>query len=161
MMTFSYRFASLLLLLVLIPTYAYASDRSSSTCERVKIRAAGRYAACLARADIAPERQVAQCEEEITRRFAKAERRGECTSDLGAADLSSFLTDVQTLVSDSIRHGDPLPQIIEPTCEPSEVNLLDFEAWQREEGYWIGEYTFLGADGAPFVSGSWPYRYDD
>ena len=85
MMTFSYRFASLLLLLVLIPTYAYASDRSSSTCERVKIRAAGRYAACLARADIAPERQVAQCEEEITRRFAKAERprgmyerRGSC-----------------------------------------------------------------------------------
>jgi hypothetical protein len=161
MMTFASRLACLLLLFVLIPTYAYASDRPSPTCEKVKIRAAGRYAACLARADIAPGRQVAQCEEEITRRFAKAERRGECTSDVGAADVSSFLIDVQALVLDSIRYGDPLPQIIEPTCEPSEVNLLDFEAWQREEGYWIGEYTFLGADGAPFVSGGWPYRYDD
>ena len=83
MMTFASRLACLLLLFVLIPTYAYASDRPSPTCEKVKIRAAGRYAACLARADIAPGRQVAQCEEEITRRFAKAERRGECTSDVG------------------------------------------------------------------------------
>lgn len=41
------------------------------------------------------------------------------------------------------------------------MNLKDFEAWRREEGYWVGEYTFLGADGNPNVSAGWPYRYDN
>lgn len=48
----------------------------------------------------------------------------------------------------------------EPVCDLSTFELLDFEAWRREEGYWIGEYTFLGADGNPFQSSSWPYPYD-
>jgi len=44
-------------------------------------------------------------------------------------------------------------------CDPSKINLLDFEAWRREAGYWVGEYSFYGADGNPFISGSWPYPY--
>ena len=48
----------------------------------------------------------------------------------------------------------------EPVCDLDSFELLDFEAWRREEGYWIGEYTFLGADGNPFESTSWPYLYD-
>ncbi|KJF94079.1 hypothetical protein [Photobacterium angustum] len=48
----------------------------------------------------------------------------------------------------------------EPECDLESVNLLDFVPWQREEGWWVGEYTFLGADGDPNVSASWPYRYD-
>ncbi|WP_434145482.1 hypothetical protein [Photobacterium leiognathi] len=48
----------------------------------------------------------------------------------------------------------------EPECDVETVNLLDFVPWQREEGWWVGEYTFLGADGNPNVSASWPYRYD-
>ena len=38
-------------------------------------------------------------------------------------------------------------------CKPKhirKIDLMDFEAWKREEGYWIGEYTFLGADGDPY-----------
>ena len=31
--------------------------------------------------------------------------------------------------------------------EPVEVDLLDFEVWQRERGYWFGEYTFLNSSG--------------
>jgi len=40
------------------------------------------------------------------------------------------------------------------------VNLSDFEAWKREEGFWVGEYTLLGGDGDPSESDKWPYRYD-
>ena len=48
-------------------------------------------------------------------------------------------------------------------CKPKhirKIDLMDFEAWKREEGYWIGEYTFLGADGDPYESSTWPYPYD-
>lgn len=42
----------------------------------------------------------------------------------------------------------------------SELQLSDFEVWRREEGYWYGEYTLLGAEGAPFTSEAWKYPYD-
>ena len=29
----------------------------------------------------------------------------------------------------------------------TEIELLDFEVWRRERGYWFGEYTFLNASG--------------
>lgn len=44
-------------------------------------------------------------------------------------------------------------------CDASTTNLRDFEVWRREEGFWFGEYTFLGADGDPFKSPSWNYPY--
>ena len=31
--------------------------------------------------------------------------------------------------------------------EEVDVDLLDFEVWQRERGYWFGEYTFLNGSG--------------
>ena len=46
-----------------------------------------------------------------------------------------------------------------PSCDVSEVNLSALEVWKREEGYWYGEYTFLGADGNPYVSKNWNYHY--
>ena len=45
-------------------------------------------------------------------------------------------------------------------CDPANVNLQDYAQWQNEMGYWVGEYSFYGADGAPFVSASWNYPYD-
>ena len=47
-----------------------------------------------------------------------------------------------------------------PVCHPEDVDLKDFESWRRQEGYWIGEYTLLGADGNPNVDENWPYSYD-
>jgi hypothetical protein len=44
-------------------------------------------------------------------------------------------------------------------CDPSKVNLLDYEVWRREQGYWVGKYSFYGSDGYPFSSQSWPYPY--
>ena len=46
------------------------------------------------------------------------------------------------------------------SCALEDLNLLDFEPWRREEGWWVGEYTLLGADGNPFTSSGWPYLYD-
>ena len=48
----------------------------------------------------------------------------------------------------------------EIVCDVESINLLDYEPWVREEGWWVGEYTLLGADGNPSTSNSWPYRYD-
>jgi len=45
-------------------------------------------------------------------------------------------------------------------CDPEKVDLADYPQWNAEVGYWIGEYTFLGADGNPYVSSLWNYRYD-
>ena len=45
------------------------------------------------------------------------------------------------------------------TCTES-VDLDQFPQWQEEVGYWLGEYTFLGADGQPNVSAGWNYPYD-
>jgi len=43
-------------------------------------------------------------------------------------------------------------------CTP----LLSFPEWRHENGYWYGEYTFLGADGGYYNSSSAPDRlYDD
>ncbi|OEU23034.1 hypothetical protein FRACYDRAFT_259284 [Fragilariopsis cylindrus CCMP1102] len=44
-------------------------------------------------------------------------------------------------------------------CNPAKIELSDYEQWRAEEGYWIGEYTFLQGDGTPYVSGKWPYPY--
>ncbi len=46
------------------------------------------------------------------------------------------------------------------SCDPVDVRLLDYPQWEAEKGYWIGEYTFLGGDGDPYVSSSWNYPYD-
>jgi hypothetical protein len=45
-------------------------------------------------------------------------------------------------------------------CDPSTINLADYDQWVDETGYWIGDYTFLKEDGTPYRSSSWPYRYD-
>lgn len=48
---------------------------------------------------------------------------------------------------------------ITPVCQPSDVDLTEFPQWQQERGYWIGEYTFLNADGQPYASPTWNYPY--
>ena len=41
----------------------------------------------------------------------------------------------------------------------SSVDLKSYPQWKAEVGYWIGEYSFYGADGNPNVSPSWNYPY--
>lgn len=47
-----------------------------------------------------------------------------------------------------------------PSCDPENVDLASYSQWKAETGYWIGEYTFMGADGNAYQSANWPYRYD-
>ena len=37
-------------------------------------------------------------------------------------------------------------------CDVSKIELSAYEQWKAEQGYWIGEYTFLQKDGTPNVS---------
>lgn len=61
-----------------------------------------------------------------------------------ARPLSSFVHAFLLLGSITL-----LPEGIaaEPQADPSDIELLDFEVWQRERGYWFGEYTLLNATG--------------
>jgi len=47
-----------------------------------------------------------------------------------------------------------------PSCIPAQVQLANYSQWQQEEGFWIGDYTLLGADGEPSTSTSWNYPYN-
>ena len=40
-----------------------------------------------------------------------------------------------------------IPLLAQEKEEPVDVDLLEFEVWQRESGYWFGEYTFLNGSG--------------
>ena len=44
-------------------------------------------------------------------------------------------------------------------CDVSKIDLSDYEQWKAEQGYWIGEYTFLQKDGTPNESATWHYPY--
>jgi len=48
----------------------------------------------------------------------------------------------------------------ENSCDPEDVVLSEYPQWKAEVGYWIGEYSFFGADGNPNISPSWNYPYD-
>jgi hypothetical protein len=159
---------SILVMSLLILGWPFAASAveadSGQTCADFKIRAAGNYSACLARAEIQgpgdEEGRAASCEAQLIRRFTRAERLDACPIEGNANEISGFLADVQTLVSEAVYDGTALPEVIEPACDPASENLADYEVWRREEGYWIGEYTFLGADGAPYESSGWNYPYD-
>mmetsp|Transcript_6719 Transcript_6719/g.9067 ORF Transcript_6719/g.9067 Transcript_6719/m.9067 type:complete len:423 (-) Transcript_6719:111-1379(-) len=45
-------------------------------------------------------------------------------------------------------------------CDPEDVVLADSVQWEKEEGYWIGDLTFLMWNGDPNISDDWPYMYD-
>ena len=45
------------------------------------------------------------------------------------------------------------------SCEES-CNLEKFPQWREERGYWIGDLTFYGSNGAPDENPRWNYRHD-
>ncbi|MCP4955112.1 MAG: hypothetical protein GY919_05750 [Photobacterium aquimaris] len=69
---------------------------------------------------------------------------------------------VDTPTADTDTEQDPpVLAVADDECDLDNVQLLDFTPWQRENGYWVGDYTLLGADGTPQVSSRWPYQYDN
>lgn len=62
-----------------------------------------------------------------------------------------------TIIKNTKKH---LQGELDSGCNPEDEHLSDHVAWQREEGYWIGEYSFYQSDGNAFESSSWNYPYD-
>ena len=140
-----------------------AADGDDETCASKKIDAAGGYYRCLSQnaADAlnGDTEDGARCEKRLNRKFRKAERRDACAVTGDSSTIGDFLADVQWVVDDAIVTGAELPQVIEPVCDPSAVNLLDFEFFRNDEGYWCGDATLLGPDGTPLQSEIFPYPY--
>ena len=54
----------------------------------------------------------------------------------------------------------PLPNFLDLTCI-GQVNLADYPQWADEDGYWLGEYTFMDGNGDPLYDPNyWNYPYD-
>ena len=51
-------------------------------------------------------------------------------------------------------------QFLDLTCI-GQVNLTDYPQWADEDGYWLGEYTFMDGNGDPLYDPDyWNYPYD-
>lgn len=153
----------LLMLFFGLPTVASAAEESDA-CAVKKDQAAARYYNCITRHPSGTPQSSAWaglCERRLERQFRRADRLDGCGLSGGAAEFSEAFSELSNSVQELVSTDQSLDAIVlEKVCNPEDVNLLDFEVWRRENGYWVGEYTFLGADGNPNQSASWPYRYD-
>ena len=135
----------------------------AAECGASKIEAAGGYFRCLSRevADVVEDGSFEDrgCTRKLARKFHRAERGGECAVEGDAGTIGDFLAEVQLVVDDAILIGADLPDVIEPVCEPETVDLLDFEYYQNDAGYWCGDATLLNRDGTPVQSDIFPYPY--
>ena len=53
-----------------------------------------------------------------------------------------------------------LTNFLDLTCI-GQVNLADYPQWADEDGYWLGEYTFMDGNGDPLYDPNyWNYPYD-
>ena len=137
-------------------------DGGERKCVAKKIRAAGDFSECLARESASAVRgdfESRSCARKLTKKFRKAERKNECPVEGDAETVEVFLGEVQVVLDDAIATGAELPDVIEPECNPDEVNLLDFEFFQNDAGYWCGDATLLNANGTPLESEIFPYPY--
>jgi len=138
-------------------------QEGAAECGATKIEAAGGYFRCLSRevADFVEDGSFKDrgCARKLARKFRRAERDGECAVEGDAETIGEFLAEVQFVVDDAILDGADLPDVIEPLCEPEAVNLLDFEYFQNDAGYWCGDATLLNRDGRPVQSEVFPYPY--
>ena len=156
------------LLLFILPASSYAE---TNYCVAKELAKAGSYFECLAHraafslvAGINPDMYECESISNFISGTVISRNLYDDGSDCGnqpTTILTNYLDNAYLESGNFILGSTSLPrEIPSPGCIPSETNLLDFEAWQREAGYWVGEYTFLGADGNPYKSSSWPYRYD-
>ena len=147
------------LMLVMLPFFGGAA-LADDDCPDAKNEATSRYYRCLARAGAdASSRDVAACLTRFEKRLRRADREAGCGFSGGAYEIAPAVEAFSDAILDVASGKAGPPEIVVNECDLEQVELLDFEAWQREDGYWVGEYTFLGADGDPNVSTRWPYDY--
>ncbi|MCH2170457.1 TetR/AcrR family transcriptional regulator C-terminal ligand-binding domain-containing protein [Myxococcota bacterium] len=151
-------FGSVLLLL------PFSVEAGRLECPDLKNRASSAYYKCTTLANQGRasrvEERLERCETRLERAMDRADLRPGCDQSGDAEDFSDVVEEFSESIVDAASGRTGIPEIVTTECDLSRVRLLDFEAWRREEGYWVGEYSFYGADGDPNQNDSWPYRYD-
>ncbi|MCH2374860.1 MAG: hypothetical protein MK538_11775 [Planctomycetes bacterium] len=149
-----------MLTLMLLPFLAGVS-LAGEDCDKAKNRATARYYRCLAKALAkGGADDVAKCRARFEKRLQRADRKDDCGFYGGADEIAQAVEAFSEAILDAVSGKAGVPEVVVVNeCDLEQVELLDFEAWRRENGYWVGEYTFLGPDGDPNVSSSWPYEY--
>ena len=149
----------LLLMLMLLPLFAGVS-LADEDCPDEKNEAAARYYRCLAKALAkADADDVAKCQARFKKRLRRADREDGCGFSGGAYEIARAVEAFSEAILDAASGKAGVPEVVVNECDLEQVELLDFETWKRENGYWVGEYTFLGPNGDPNVSSRWPYEY--
>lgn len=148
---------------VLLPGLAWATPTDQCAASENKVSAS--HYRCMAKASQLEgahrDRRESRCTNHLERNARRADRRGDCEISSDTSQIATAVDGFSQAIINAANGTADFPEItVTPECDLETVNLLDYDAWDRENGYWIGEYTFLGADGDPNQSSSWPYRYD-
>ena len=139
------------------------SALADSECPEDKNEATSRYYRCIAKAggiiSEADSEEVEECQNRFQKRLRRADREEGCGFSGGGDEIGAAVDAFSEAIVEAASGKAGIPEIVVNECDLEQVNLLDYEAWRREDGYWVGEYTFLGSGGDPFESTSWPYDY--
>lgn len=57
------------------------------------------------------------------------------------------------------RHNKRHASCYKKDCVVANVTLNEYESWQKEAGFWVGEYSFYNGDGDAYTSANWNYPY--
>ncbi len=155
-------FRRIVLIALLLP-FTGSVVQADDDCPEAKNEATSRYYRCLAEeggilAEV-DSQDAARCQRRFEKRLRRADREEGCGFSGGANEIGPAVEAFSEAILDAASGKAGVPEVVVNQCDLEQVNLLDFEAWQREDGYWVGEYTFLGPDGDPNESTRWPYEY--
>jgi hypothetical protein len=148
---------------VLLPGLAWGTPTDQCAASENKVSAS--HYRCMAKASQLEgahrDRRESRCANHLERNARRADRRGDCETSTDTSQIATAVDDFSQAIMNAANGTADFPEItVTPVCNLGDVNLLDFDAWNRESGYWVGEYTFLGADGDPNQNANWPYRYE-
>ena len=153
----------LLTLLIFVLPLVAGPALADNNCPEEKNEATSRYYRCIAKAGgilaEADAEDVAECQRRFAKKLHRADREEGCGFSGGQHEIAPAVEAFSEAIIDAASGKAGVPEIVVNECDLDQVNLLDYEAWQRENGYWVGEYTFLGPDGDPNQSARWPYNY--
>ena len=128
----------LLLMLLLLPLFAGVS-LADEDCPEAKNEATARYYRCLAEALAeADADDVAKCQARFEKRLQRADREDGCGFSGGADEIARAVEAFSEAILDAASGKAGVPEVVVNECDLEQVEFLDFEAWQREDGYWVG-----------------------
>lgn len=95
---------------------------------------------------------LVECKEEKLRDKAAADQ---------ALSNAGLLATPGPALADAEPRSDEVFEILYEECNKSTVVLADYPQWADEDGFWVGEYSYFGANMRPnYVPDRWNYPYD-